>query len=83
MKERTYDKTRWPAGPWHDEPDRVEWVTAAGLPGLIVRGPAGALCGYAAVPPGHPYHGADYSDLEVEVHGGLTYGAPCMEDGPI
>lgn len=46
------DKTSWPPGPWHDEPDRLQWKTAAGLPGLLVRhSRLGHLCGYAAVPP--------------------------------
>jgi hypothetical protein len=53
----------------------------------------GAWCGYVAVPPGHPLHGISYSqctvgcedtycyehspDAQIEVHGGLTYSAPC------
>jgi len=31
-------------------------------------------CGYVVVPPGHPYHGADYDHVPVEVNGGLTFG---------
>ncbi len=31
--------------------------------------------GYVAVPPEHPYFGADYDDVPVSVHGGLTFGA--------
>jgi hypothetical protein len=37
----------------------------------------GTLCGYAAVPPGHPLHGANESGLDIEVHGGLTYANTC------
>jgi hypothetical protein len=37
----------------------------------------GIWCGYAAVPPGHPYHGKGYDDIDVEVHGGLTYSDKC------
>lgn len=68
----------WPKGPWDNEPDRVEWKTAAGFPGLIVRSvTSGALCGYVGVPPGHPAHGADPGDLWLSVHGGITYAEHC------
>jgi hypothetical protein len=79
---RDIPKSEWGPGPWQAEPDRVEWKHA-GLPCLIVRGPAGALCGYVAVPPGHKAHGVTYQRLEVEVHGGLTYDGPCQEGGKI
>ena len=29
--------------------------------------------GYILVPPNHPYYGKFYDDIEVNVHGGLTY----------
>lgn len=29
--------------------------------------------GYVAVPEEHPYFGKDYDDLEIEIHGGLTF----------
>lgn len=65
---RHEDRARWGDGPWTDEPDKISWTDeATGRPCLIVRGPVGALCGYVAVDPGHPLHGADYSppfDLE-------------------
>lgn len=49
--------------PWETEEDRYEWRDErTGLPCLIVRNPEGALCGYVAVPPGHPWHGVAYSD---------------------
>jgi hypothetical protein len=76
-------KSSWPPGPWRDEPDREEW-RANGFPCLIVRGPSGALCGYVGVPPGHPWHGKDWGDLDgVHVHGGLTYSDRCQENGEI
>jgi hypothetical protein len=74
-------RKHWGRGPWDDEPDREEWRTEAGLPGLIVRGPTGGLCGYVAVPPGHPWHGLDFPDVPDAAHeaawGGLTYSAAC------
>lgn len=72
------DRTKWGPGPWENEPDRAEWRTAAGLPGLAVRGPYGNWCGYAAVAPGHPAHGAAFGKLDINAHGGLTYGQACQ-----
>jgi hypothetical protein len=65
-------------GPWQGEPDREEW-RHDGVPCLVVRNVRqGHWCGYAGVPPGHPWHGLHYSKLDdVEIHGGLTYAAPC------
>lgn len=29
--------------------------------------------GYVAIPKGHPSYGKDYDDIDVDVHGGVTY----------
>jgi hypothetical protein len=74
------DKTDWGPGPWHDEPDKLQWIDdATGFDCLIVRANSGALCGYVGVGPGHPLHGSDYCEVDVDVHGGLTYSAGCDE----
>lgn len=88
MKEISYsaiDKSQWGPGPWQEEPDKLQFMTAAGLPGLIVRGPIGALCGYVGVSAGHPYHGVGYGSCPV--HCGLDRyadeGQPrCEHDSP-
>jgi len=72
------DKRPWGAGPWQDEPDRVEWEHA-GLPCLALRNHYGNWCGYAAVPPGHPLHRKPYDEVDVSVHGGLTYASLCAD----
>lgn len=74
-------------GPWNDEPDKAQWIDeATDLDCLIMRSAmSGALCGYVGVPPGHPWHGKDYGDLPVDVHGSLTFASFCQEgaeDGP-
>jgi hypothetical protein len=85
--ERTYrnvmDRSGWPSGPWDDEPeDKVQWIDeAAGLDCLAVRNRMGSWCGYVGVPSGHPAYGQDYDEVDVEVHGGLTYAARC-QPGP-
>lgn len=69
------DKAAWGYGPWVDEPDKAQWVDAAtGLPCLAKRNPRqGFWCGYVGVHRGHPWYGLGYNDVDVEVHGGLTY----------
>jgi hypothetical protein len=54
-------KKEWAEGPWQQEPDRLEW-RYNGVPCLIVRNMMGALCGYAAVGPTHPWYGSYYGD---------------------
>jgi hypothetical protein len=72
------DKSGWGPGPWQNEPDRVEFKHA-GLDCLIVRvATHGALCGYVAVPPDHPWYEKPYDEINgVDVHGGLTYADHC------
>ena len=69
------DRTKWPAGPWDDEPNKVQWVDKeTGLDCLIIRNShTGILCGYVGVAASHRLYGCDYEAPEVEVHGGLTY----------
>lgn len=82
----TIDRIGWPAGPWDNEPDKVQWPDpATGLPCLAVRNRyLGHWCGYVGVAPDHPLHGTDYSgiyDLDISAHGGLTYADACNDNG--
>lgn len=78
----TVDKSEWGPGPWDGEPDKVQFKDeASGLPCLVKRGPMGAWCGYVGVSEGHPAFEKTYWDVDVEVHGGLTYADHCA-DGP-
>lgn len=62
-----------------------------GLQCVVVRADLDGLetvmkhrCGYVRVPPGHAWHGLIYDEIEVDVHGGLTFAEiePCThEDG--
>lgn len=67
-----------PDGPWHDEPDHVEFRSPEGLPCILHRNGLGAWCGYVGVPTGHPWHRRGCDDVPAEVHGGLTYAAECQ-----
>jgi len=74
----------WGEGPWNHEDDHDVWVDpVSNLDCMINRGPSGALCGYVGVPPTHPWHSLRYDDVDVAVHGGLTYSAACQEGGEI
>lgn len=69
------DKSAWPEGPWHSEPDLAEWRDEeTGLPCLALRTErSGHWCGYVAIPADHPWNEAE--DLyHVETHGEITYG---------
>ncbi len=76
------DKSRWPRGPWDDEPDKEQWLDEdTGLPCLIVRHTRlGHLCGYVGVGKAHPLHGKSYSEWDAEVHGGLTFASECSPE---
>lgn len=50
-----------------------KWTTAAGYEAEVIATPMGHRCGYVTVPEGHTCAGKDYNDLDVSVHGGLTY----------
>lgn len=81
MRERKISRRNWGNGPWDTEPDRIEW-RYMGYPCLIVRNHLGALCGYVAVNPGHPWYGLS-EDIQVKVHGGITFTGPCDSESPI
>jgi hypothetical protein len=57
----------------------------AGFEYEVIHNGHGIRCGYVRVPFGHAWHGVPYDDLDVEVHGGLTFAEPdepCPKDGP-
>lgn len=56
-----------------------------GFQWVVVHNGRGYRCGYVRVPLGHRWHGADYDDPHVDVHGGLTFAqpdVPCDAPGP-
>jgi len=72
-----YNKSDWGPGAWQSEPDRVDW-RRSGLPCFIQRHPEfGQWCGYVGVPQSHPAWEKFYDDVDVNVHGGLTYASKC------
>lgn len=69
-------KRAWGPGPWQDEPDQHRW-THAGLECYLFRHMlvTGALNGYVAVTPEHPWWGKDYNECIAT--------PPCDPDPPI
>ena len=70
--------------PWEEEPDHAEWIQEpSGYKCRITRNErTGTLCGYVGIPKEHRFWGVSYeeshvelSEIEVDVHGGLTYSA--------
>jgi hypothetical protein len=72
-----YDPTKWIRGEWDNEPNRVDFIHA-GFSCFILRAPIGHLCGYVGVPNTHSCYNKHYNDIDVDVHGGLTYGEKCQ-----
>lgn len=71
-------------GPWKMEADKIAWTDpATGMDCIIRRAPYGGyLCGYVAVPLGHPlfgFEGEALAALGIRPHGGVDHGAPCEE----
>lgn len=83
MELRFMDKSEWPErGLWDDEPDKKQWLDeATGLPCLIVRSSgSGGLCGYVGVARDHPLYGKNYDEVDIDVHGGLTFADRCAPE---
>lgn len=78
LEETHIDKKDWERGEWDNEPDKKQFIDKdTGLPCLIVRNNGGALCGYVGVDKSHPAFELDYDEVNVDVHGGLTYADKC------
>ena len=61
-----------------------EWPHMGLLCAVVMNMEGGHRCGYVRVGPSRPDHGKYYNDVDVSVHGGLTFGElePCAhEDG--
>lgn len=59
--------------------------THAGYEWEVTSNRLGFRCGYVRVPPGHPWHGKGYHDVDAEVHGGLSFAEAdehCGKGGP-
>lgn len=67
-------------GGWNNELDRLLFESH-GFPCLARRNVhLGNWCGYVGVPKNHPAYGKSYSEIDVDVHGGLTYANRCDGD---
>ena len=68
-----HDKMNWGPGPWQEEPDYLfYWVEK--YPCLILRHGLGHLCGYVGIDKSKAPESDHYDDIDLEVHGDVTYG---------
>jgi hypothetical protein len=66
-------KDTWGSGPWLSEPDALQWTDPpSGFRCAIARNFSGALCGYCAVPRGHPLYGVDYAARVLPPRGAMN-----------
>jgi hypothetical protein len=59
-------------GEWINEPDQVDF-TYKDIPCRVIRQEIGHLCGYIKVPNEHKFYKLDYDDIDIDVHGGITF----------
>ena len=57
---------------WDNEPDTDDFE-AYGLFCAMRRNDFGSWCGYVGIPDEHPLYTHNFENLELEVHGGLSY----------
>ncbi len=50
-----------------------------GLEWVVTHNNIGYRCGYVRVPKGHPWHGKEWSEVDCEVHGGITFAEPDVQ----
>ncbi len=69
------DKANWGTGPWQDEVNELTWIDEpTELTCKAIRHPRlGHWCGYVAIDRNHAFYEKGYGDVDVSVHGGLTY----------
>ena len=73
----TCSKEHLPQGPWTEDiekyPERVYEFPSNGYACKIVRQKGWNWNGYITLPLTHPDYGKNYNDIDVHVHGGLTF----------
>ena len=62
LDDKPIDRSKWPVGPWDQEPEDSWTGEAEGLRLAAIRaGKSGHWCGYVRVEPGSPLHGKEQS----------------------
>jgi hypothetical protein len=51
------------------------WFTKSGYRAIVVFNQTGHRCGYVEIPRSHPCYEKEYSDININVYGGLTFSA--------
>jgi hypothetical protein len=58
---------------WESEPNLVEEIIDGFKTEIRRNSELGHLCGYVFLDRNHKYYGINYNDLDIDVHGGLTF----------
>lgn len=68
--------SKWGPGPWERETNEHQWIDPeTGFICRVLRNKmTGTWCGYVGVEEGHPAYEKGYDEVDVAVHGGLSYG---------
>jgi hypothetical protein len=68
-----HDMSELPNGEWSGEPDLLEFEAFGFKCQAKRHDNLGHLCGYITVGADHPWYSLGYDQIDVRVHGGLTY----------
>lgn len=60
-----------------------DWTTEAGLRAVVLATSMGHRCGYVGVPDGHQYFGKSYNEVDMNVHGALTFSSEEIGKYPV
>ena len=72
-------KNEW-ENEWEKEPSFLEFSYKGYLCQIRRHSSLLNLCGYVVLPKQNKFFGKNYNDIDVEVHGGLTYSQDIGED---
>lgn len=79
--DRSNSKENWPDGEWKAEPDKEDFEYKGYKCHIKRSDVSGGLCGYVAVSKGSIFYDVDYDDIDLNVHGGVTFGGVDEVDG--
>lgn len=79
-KERRWKEMNTPRE-WPLKDNTVERWVRDGFDCALTTGFSGNLCGYVKLPPNHAFSGKHYDEIDVQVHGGLTFACRDLDGG--
>ncbi len=68
------DKSKWPPGPWHNEPDSLAWEHEGYTCYIRRTHSSGRFSAAITIPKNHNWYKVPYQEIIAKVHGGLNFG---------